>query len=196
LNDRRFAHFYTAQQTAQDIARDKMDGSYMVDLYDWFNDQLGREYVAEILWTTPIPDEYNPARGLQRAPKTSSTDEAIEAGHGAVEQEVLEAIDREEVGFRGGWISSGALDSLLKKIGRDRAVPLSRRRDVLQSLGYDWHPALPKGRVHNPVAPDAAKVKLFVRQDRADLLALERPPEVAAAYTAAQGVSAPAAAAR
>ena len=42
----------------------------------------------------------------------------------------------------------------------------------------------------NAVMPDGAKVKLFVRQDRSDLLGIRQPADVAKAYAAAQGVGA------
>lgn len=185
-NDRRFCVLYCAQQTEADLDRDGIGGDYMRDLYHWLKHQGGYAEVAELLWTTPIPAEWDFSQGLQRAPKTRSTEESIEQGYGMVEQEVLEAVGRDEVGFRGGWISSGFFDALLKRIGKDRYVPLNRRREMLQSLGYEWHPYLTKGRVDNAVMPDGAKVKLFVDQTRRDLLALTRPPEIAAAYSAAQ----------
>lgn len=189
-NDRRIAPFFCAQQSVDDLARDGMTGDYMASLYDWAK-AGGYAHVAHLLATVPIPDDMNPARGLQRAPRTSSTDEAIEASYTTVEQELVDCVEREELGFRGGWISSGAVDRLLHQLGKDRAVSLNHRRALLQSLGYDWHPALngTRGRVNNPVMPDGAKVKLFVHLQRGDLLALRTPAEVAAAYSAAQGAS-------
>jgi hypothetical protein len=189
-NDRRFAIFFTAQQTEADLVRDGMDGNYMQRLYDWLKFEGGYAIVAEILWTFPIPDHLNPAKGLQRAPKTSATEAAIEASYGSVEQEVIEAIEREDVGFRGGWVSSGALDRLLGSMGRGAVVPPNRRRDMLQSLGYDWHPALPSGRVNNPVLPDAAKVRLYAKVGASNW-ALASAAEVAHAYQQAQGVALP-----
>lgn len=188
-NDRRFCVLYCPQQFEADLKRDGMDGDYMSALYRWLKYEDGYAEVADLLWTTPIPPEFDFSQKLQRAPKTGSTEESIEQGLGMIEQEVLEAVGREEVGFKGGWISSGFFDALLKRIGKDRYVPLNRRREMLQSLGYDWHPALKDGRVHNPVMPDGAKVKLFYDTTRTDLAAMTRPPEIALAYTGAQMVS-------
>ena len=58
---------------------------------------------------------------------------------------------------------------------------------MMQSIGYDWHPALIDGRVDNPVAPDGVKVKLFVRKGHPALEITDRGA-VARAYAAAQGV--------
>lgn len=187
-NDRRWCVIQTAQQTAADLARDQMLGDYMHRLWTWGREQDGFAIVSELLHTTRIPAEYDFTRGLQRAPRTRSTDLVIADSRGPVEQEIVEAIERDEIGFRGGWISSGFLDALLRKIGKDKALALNNRRAALQSLGYDWHPALADGRVNNPTVLDGAKVKLFVRLDRPDLLALRTPAEVASAYASAQGV--------
>ena len=162
VNDRRWAVFYTAQQHVEDLARDGMDGSYMSDLYDWLKNRDGYAIVSEYLWTLPIPDDMNPAKGLQRAPVTSSTAAAIEAGRGRIEQEILEAIEQGAPGFAGGWVSSMAVDRLIEKMGRAGAVPPNRRRDMLRELGYDWHPGLVQGRVHNAIAPDGGKPRLFI----------------------------------
>lgn len=187
LNDRRFMVLYCAQQTKADVDRD-MPGQYMNDFHAWTKNG-GFEIVAHLLWTTPIPPEFDFSKQLQRAPVTRSTAAAVAESMGAVEQELLEAVEREEQGFRGGWISSGGVDRVLRTM--NRTIAHSKRRELLQSIGYDWHPHLPEGRVHNLVLPDAAKVKLFVRRDAAELLALSSAAEIARAYSAAQGVAAP-----
>lgn len=188
-NDRRFAVFYCAQQTVDDLHRDGMGGSYVSDLYDWLRDAGGYAIVTHLLRTFSIPDKYNPAKGCPRAPRTSSTDEAIAQSLGRVEQEIMEAVEQGLPGFAGGWISSIQVDKLIDKIGRGGAVPPNRRREMLQGLGYDWHPALPQGRVHNVVAPDGGKPRLFIRSDAPER-SLTAPAEVARAYAAAQGLSA------
>lgn len=182
-DDRRFAPFFTPQQTAADLARDGMTGNYFRDLYDWFKGP-GRAIVAEMLWTLPIPDEFNPATGCQRAPQTSSTDQAIAESLGNVEQEILEAIEQGTPGFKGGWVSSLQLDVLLERINRG-GVPRTKRRALMQSLGYDWHPALRDGRVNDPVLPDGGKPRLYVRPGSPESM-IAVAAEVARAYTAAQ----------
>lgn len=189
-NDRRFAVFYCAQQQASDLVRDGMGGNYMRQLYDWVRDGGGYAVVTHYLKNYPIPDHLNPAGGCQRAPITSSTEAAIEAGLGRVEQEIAEQIDQGTPGFCGGWISSMAVDKLLDRMHRGGAVPPNRRRDMLRSMGYDWHPGLTSGRVHNVVLPDGGKPRLFVSAGHPSI-ALTSAAAIAAAYCAAQGVQLP-----
>lgn len=187
--DRRFAPFYTAQQRAGDLARDGMGGNYFPRLYNWLRHENGYAIVSELLHTYPIPPEFNPAHSCQYAPLTTSTDEAIGAGMGALEQEVIEAIEQGTPGFCGGWVSSMALDRLFERLGeRARRLPPNKRRELLQGLGYDWHPGLPNsGRVNSIVAPDAGKPRLFVKNGH-DTLALTDALKIARAYAAAQAV--------
>jgi hypothetical protein len=182
-NDRRFAPFYTAQQNREDLARDGMGGNYFQQLYAWYKAD-GAAIVSELLWTLPIPDEFNPATGCQRAPDTSSTTEAIEFGMGSVEQEVLEAIEQGVSGFRGGWVSSIQLDRLLDRINKG-GIPINKRRGLMQGLGYDWHPALSGGRVNNDVMPDGGKPRLYVKLG-SPAASITSPAEVAKTYTNAQ----------
>lgn len=189
LNDRRVCHLWCAQQTAEDVKRDGMGEAYMTALYDWLKRDGGYAMVAHYLATLQIPEQYGLNWFKGRAPRSSHHMDAIAAGLGVVEQEVVEAIEREEMGFRGGWISSQALDRLLERLGRANRVPLNRRREMLQTIGYDWHPSLPGGRVNNPVLPDGAKVKLFIKTGH-PARDLTKPADVAAAYTQAQGVAA------
>lgn len=185
--DRRFAVFYTAQQNEQDLARDGMTGDYFPNLYSWLRDQGGYAMVAEYLATYAIPDELNPATRCHRAPETTSTSEAIHASMGGVEQEILEAIEEGRVGFAGGWVSSVAVERLLQQIHATRAIPHNKRRELLQSLGYDWHPALTNGRVNNPIPiDDNKKPRLFIRSGHISAN-LTSPAEVARVYQEAQG---------
>ncbi len=192
-NDRRLAIFYTAQQTAEDVERD-MGGDYMSDIYGWLKGEgqwarYGRNYgysvVAEYLHTYPIESEFNPAGAAHRAPKTSMTEEAMEASLGSVEQEVMEAIAQEVPGFKGGWISSMKLDELLARTHYDGRIPRNMRRQLLEGMGYGQHPGLRDGRVNSNVLPDAGKPRLFLKRTH---LAWEMngPSEIARAYTQAQ----------
>lgn len=161
-NDRRYAIFYTAQQSAQDMARDGMTGNYFPELYRWLR-LGGYAVVTEYLCSYQIPDELNPAVNCHRAPRTSSTDAAIACSLGTIEQEVQEAIDSGRPGFCGGWISSLALDKLLEDRRLSGKMPRARRRDMLLQMGYDYHPALPKGRVHNPIAAEGGRPCLYIK---------------------------------
>jgi hypothetical protein len=160
--DRRFAVFFTAQQSPEDFVRDDMTGSYFPELYAWLRGG-GYAIVATYLDSYPIPDELNPAGACHRAPPTSSTAEAIEASMGGVEQEVLEAVEAGRTGFRGGWISSIHLDTLLKNLRMDRAIPHNKRRELLRQIGYEPHPAMKDGRANNVVLTDNGKPRLFAK---------------------------------
>lgn len=190
--DRRFAVFFTPQQQAGDIVRDGMGGGYFPNLYDWlkgkgkyssFGPGYGYAIVANYLHTYQIPDALNPSKSCIRAPRTSSTNEAVAVSLGGVEQEIMEAIEIGKPGFCGGWISSLELNRLLETLRMTRAIPLNKRRELLQGLGYDWHPALRDGRLNNPLE-GGAKPKIFIREDHPDRNL--SAPEVAAAYQNAQ----------
>lgn len=185
-NDRRFAVFYCAQQEAEDLLRDGMAPEYHTRIYDWLRSG-GYAVVTHFLRTWAIPDEFNPATACQRAPVTSSTEAAIENGRGRIEQEILESVEQGVPGFCGGWVSSMAVDRLLEKMGRAGAIPLARRRDLLKSLGYDWHPHLEGGRTNNVVSPDGGKPRLFTLRNHA-ANTITDAASIARAYAAAQGI--------
>ena len=186
-NDRRICILFCAQQQAEDLKRDGMDGEYFPKLYDWLRAD-GYAIVSELLHTFPIPDEYNPATKCQRAPVTTSTSLAIAASTGGVEQEVHEAIAQGLPGFCGGWISSIQLDRLLERLGVARRVTHSKRKEMLEALGYAYHPALVEGRVNNLVLPDGGKPRLFVHKD-SQARAIQGAAEAAKAYEQANNHS-------
>ena len=184
-NDRRFAVFYTAQQEAADLITDGMGGDYFPNLYRWLKKD-GYAIVNEYLSLYVIADEFNPATDCQRAPNTSSTEEAITSSMGGVEQCIIEAIEEGRPGFAGGWVSSVALDRLLSEMKMTRAISPNKRRDLLKQLGYDWHPALDNGRTNNPIVMDGnKKPRLFIKMPsmKANILSAA---EVARVYQADQ----------
>ena len=190
--DRRFAPFFTAQQKVEDLDRDGMGGDYFPDLYDWLKGENayaangrghGYSIVAKLLAEYEIPAEFNPAGLCHRAPETSATVEAIEAGLGTVEQEILEAIAEGRPGFLGGWISSCALDDLLKE--KRKQIAPNKRREILQDLGFDWHPALDRGRANQSTVFDKKRPTLFIKAGHISAN-IAAPKEVAAAYDRAQ----------
>lgn len=187
-NARRFALFFTAQQSMQDIRRDGMDGDYFPRLYRWLKHQDGFAIVSEFLHTYQIPPEFNPAGSMHRAPDTSTTADAIIESRGGVEQQIAEVIAQDTPGFMGGWVSSVMLDRLITdtlKMGT--RLSLTKRRELLQGMGYILHPGLHEGRVNNPVQPDGRKPQLYILADHPSRY-LTGPAEIAKAYTAAQQV--------
>lgn len=183
-NARRLAIFFTAQQTYADLERDGMTGEYFPKLYAWLRAE-GFAIVAELLHTYPIPDELNPATTLHRAPRTSTTDEAVTESRGHVEQTIMEAIAEGQPGFMGGWVSSLALERLLEGLNAAGRISHTKRRQIMQDLGYVLHPGLVDGRVNNPVQPDGRKVQLFVVK-QSPIASMQGAAEIAKAYTSAQ----------
>lgn len=155
-NDRRYSIFFTAQQTYDDIRRDGMDGLYFPRLWDWLRGG-GFDAVAHYLLTFAIPPELDPAGLCHRAPLTSTTDQAIAATMGRAEQEVMEAIELNTAGFRGGWVSSHKLGLLLKERGVKMAP--QRVKAMMEALGYSTH-----GRVGSPLMEeDLARPILYLK---------------------------------
>ena len=90
----------------------------------------------------------------------------------------------EQPGFRGGWVSSLMLKRMVESSGH--RIPLALQTELLVGLGYQTHPALKDGRVHNEVMPDGGKPRLFVRADQRHLLSVDSGAEVARLYVSAQ----------
>lgn len=188
-NDRRIAPFFTAQQHEDDLARDGMNGEYFAKIYDWCR-AGGWAHITHYLQNIEIPAEFNPALEMggrsHRAPKTTSTEQAIVASRGGVEQEILEQIEQGVRGFRGGWISSVALHQLLVDMRKENCIPRTRRRTVLQQLGYDYHPTLKEGKASRALDVDCGKrPKIFCHKDHPSI-SMQSPGEVTDAYERAQ----------
>jgi len=163
--DRRFAVFYTAQQTLDDLNRDGMGagGRFFTDLYGWAEKHDGYSIINHYLQTFEIPSEFNPATDCQRAPVTSSTPLVLALSRSVVEIEIEEAIDSGVQGFRGGWVSSHMLEKYLQEKRLAHRLSRSKRRDLLQGLGYVMHPMLVQGRAISVVMPDGVKSTLYVK---------------------------------
>lgn len=194
-NDRRYAPFFTAQQTEGDVRRDGMDEAYMGRLFDWLNGEgdweaYGLDYgyavVAEYLHTYAIPPEFNPAGKCRRAPVTSSTEESIRASHSLPEQHVMEAVEEERPGFRGGWVSGSRMADLLASVNL-RIAP-SMRDGLMSNLGYVRHPGLKGGRPNNQVLPDAGRPVLYIHA-ASPHLSLTSAAEISACYERCQQVA-------
>lgn len=178
-NDRRYAIYFTAQQSYDDILRDGMGGSFFPNLYAWARGG-GYAAVAHYLMTYDIPAELDPAGLCHRAPRTSSTDIAIVKSLGQIETEILEATQDGTVGFRGGFISSIKLDELIRS--KNLRVGRNKRTDILHSLGYIKCPGLTDGRTPMTLIwEDNKRPVLFVRQG------VQVGDDPVAAYRKAQG---------
>lgn len=164
LKDRRYCVFYTAQQSLYDLHASGMDGDYFPKLYGWAK-KNGYAIVTDFLLNYPIPDEFNPAKNCHRAPETSSTNEVLRVSMGGLEQEILDAVDEGRYGFAGGWISSKQFNQLLKERRDEKRIPVNKRKQILEDLGYIQHPGLKGGRVNNMIPKEAGKPILYIKKD-------------------------------
>lgn len=132
-DERRYAPFFTFQQTYAAMLQDGLTNDYFVKLFEWAHGG-GFAIIADYLLNYQVPDELNPARWLNRAPETSNTRAAVEMSKGRAEQEIEEAIINGEPGFRGGWVSSHAATAVLKEAG----IRLSTFKvaEIIESMGY------------------------------------------------------------
>lgn len=174
-DERRWGIFFCAQQSEEDLQRDGMTGTYFHQLYDWLRAD-GYAIVTHYLATLPLAADLNPAQGLQRAPTTTSTQEAVIESRGLLEQEILEAIETGQPGFRGGVITSLTLRSLFDRLRK--TVGPRRFRSIMTNIGYVTHPALEanKGRPNNPLS-DGTRPVLYFEKNHA-ILAHQSAPDV------------------
>ncbi len=188
---RRICPLFCAQQSQADLIRDGMldanghTSVYFDRLFHWLDHEDGYAIVAHYLATYRIPDELNFATRCKRAPVTTSTDAAIDANMGLVEQEVTEAVESGMEGFRGGWVASHLFNQLLDRSQRGKAISKNKRGEILKAMGYVLHPGLPDGGRAPVPLPDGQRPRLYVKEDHTTLT-LEPPAAVADAYRAAQ----------
>lgn len=158
-DDRRYAVFFTAQQSFDDIQRDGMGGNYFPALWDWLRAE-GYAIVADFLQAFQIDATLDPAGICHRAPDTSTTGLAITASLGRAEQEIKEMVEAEERGFRKGWLSTYAVSNVLKE-KRINMSPV-KLGEMIEGMGYKKI-----GRADKMiVAEDGKRPILYVEQAR------------------------------
>lgn len=187
-NNRRWSIFFTPQQSTEDLIRDGMGGDYFPWLFNWARREGGHAIINNFLREYKIPDALNPATKCHRAPQTSSTKEAIGLSLGGLEQEIMEAIEQGRPGFCNGWISSMALDKLIKDRYENKKISMNRRRSILDDLGYILHPGLFEGRAPGVILLDGGKPRLYIKNNHIHLQ-LQDATQIAAVYLEAQGVA-------
>jgi hypothetical protein len=180
-DDRRIAPFFAAQQRKSDLDRDGLTPAYFTKLWSWAQAD-GWAHVAHYLATDPIDEEFNPSTRCMVAPLTSSTEEAIELSLGLVEQTLLESVRLGQPGFKGGWVNMAQFDILVR--GLRKSLTPSKRRGILESLGYTPHPGLPEGRLSIKLA-DGTLTSLYVA-DRHPSAGARDPNAIKALYETAQ----------
>lgn len=134
VNGRRYAIMYSALQRSEDLTRLGLTDEYFSRLYDWA-EAGGTAHVVDYLMNYAIPADLDGRIGCTRAPRTSSTDEAIAETRGWLETMIMEAVMRQDQGFRGGWVSSCAVGKMVKESGQRLPGPRSISY-AIASLGY------------------------------------------------------------
>lgn len=174
-SDRRFAVFYTPQQTKIDLLRDGLTPEYFYNLVQW-QQSGGNAHVADFLDSYAIPDALNPAKYSLTAPQTTSTAEAVEISlRGTASDTLSEAVDEERPGFKNGWISSIKVTQLYPKLTS------TARNKIIHALGYVKHPGLSDGRCPSPVFQEGGKPRLYVKSGSL-LMNLTNPNEIQNRY--------------
>ncbi len=189
--DRRYCMLFCAQDDADDLARDGMGEAYFTGFANWLQHEGGRAIAAHYLKRFNIPERYDPTRGAVRAPATSSTAEALQAGRDELTQILADNVADGSPGFRGDWISQTWLAHYSSGM-RVRPTPQKLKR-TLESQGYVKSSALPDGRTNNKVQPDNAKSYLWIRKGSKTLAAVhgKSASDIARMYEAAQAGEAP-----
>lgn len=183
-DQRRYAPFFCAQQRKKDLVRDGLTPDYFIRLRTWLEHEDGYAICAEYLSTLQIPETLRPSTCV-RAPDTSNTHTANVASRAPAEQEVHHAIEQGLDGFRGGWISSIAVDHLLARVGKEKAIPRNHREALIESCGYVAHPSLTDGLCTSPM-PDGTQPRLYVREGHPWAVDYLNAEQVRAGYLEAQ----------
>ncbi|QEU07964.1 DUF5906 domain-containing protein [Paracoccus yeei] len=151
-NSRRFAIFYSPIQSVKDLEARLMDDGYFRWLFDWLGadgDRRGLKIVANYLLHYPIERGAIP----MRAPHTSSHAEAVTVSLGPIASAIMDAIEAERPGFRGGWINRNMARDMLKRDYTSQAVAKAITDDL---GGYKV------GRHSTPIFPEGGgKPELF-----------------------------------
>ena len=191
-SSRRYCTFFTAQQSVEDKMRDGMTDEYWTEFWDWMHgrgegmeEDYGLAICHHLLETYEIPAKYNPAL-ISSAPRTSSTSAAVVASRTVAQEIIAEAIAAEMTGFRGGWTSSYHVDQLLES--HRKSVRPNQRREMMEGLGYVWHPLLHEGRCPTAIDVEGQKKPvLYIKKDHPAALNFEQVADVKDAYMKAQG---------
>jgi len=160
-DERRYAVFFTHQQTAEDCFRDGLTPDHFQRLWNWL-DAEGFAIVNDFLRSYVPNPEFDPAGRASRAPRTSSTEEAIHASRGKAEGEIIDAVEEGRMGFRGGYISSRMMSKLMEE--KRINLPRNKYKATLEGLDYIPHPSLPEGKTPSAVPPDGARTILYIRR--------------------------------
>lgn len=129
-NGRRYAIFYSALQSEQDILT-YMGGNYFERFWNWLREEGGLEALAYYFQNYPIECGQLPPR----APRTTSYNEAIKLSQSPVEVVIQDAVEDGLIGFRGGFVSVQAALNRTRTAGV-RNITARTVQKVLESMSY------------------------------------------------------------
>lgn len=152
-NGRRYAVFFTAQQSEEDLERDGMTEEYFAELWDWMRMDTSKAAVNWWLFHREITTSM-----FSRAPQTTSTREAVFESLPVAERVIIEAIEAEDIGFRNGIIAANHVDHILRNL-HVKGGPKMRSR-ILENVGYIPMEGGNKGRI----TIGDQKIKLFIKK--------------------------------
>ena len=169
-DSRRFAIFYSAIQSKDDLLRRNMGEGYFNWLWSWI-ETGGYRYVTQWLLDYPIERGAIP----MRSPWTSSMNEAFKQTRSPLEKLIAEAVDDKLTGFRGGYVSVAAVLSRAKQVGQMRMPSAKQVGMILDAMGYRH-----LGRAVNMVFQEDNNSRPDIYAEADKVLAVE-------GYAAAQG---------
>lgn len=158
-NGRRYSIFYTPIQSEGDLLARGMNEDYYMRLFHWLEEKGGREAITHWLLNYPIEKGMIP----RRAPKTTSWEEALRISRGPIEHLILEAVEDEVPGFKGGYISLRKVMERLKTSGL-RVPSVQRVQTIIESLNY-----VPIGKTVGEFFIEGAGEKFMVYALRSDM---------------------------
>lgn len=131
-NGRRYAVFFSALQSHDDLLQRGMNDAYFKYMFEWMQAD-GAAHVVHWLKSRAIERGAIP----MRAPDTTSKPEALQEGLSDVAVTIQRMIDDEQPGFRKEWANSIAVERDWPKYRPGRATP--RPQDIgkaIAELGY------------------------------------------------------------
>lgn len=125
--ERRYAHYISLLQTPQDLIAAGLDERFFRAWVEWFEGH-GKEACRHYLSTRPSDCD-------RRAPVTTSTKLALSEGLGDIALFVNDMIERAEIGFKKGWISTWHVREQCERFGERVPGPRAMSK-ALTELGF------------------------------------------------------------
>lgn len=158
-NGRRYAIFYSAIANEQDLLNRGMNKEYFDTLFEWIHTGGGKQAMAA--WFDQYPIEKGAIS--QRAPKTSTHEEALKRSRSPMEIVIGECIEDGVPGFCGGYVSSLAVIARSKAAGI-RAPNTHTVQTCLEGMGY-----ISLGRANKPYFQENANNRANIFACNSDL---------------------------